>query len=199
VADERANLTELIRAQLAERDVWEVASTHILCVELRDRLAALGVRATPDVSVALMAVAMLLAEKARSGVVTVATPLARSPSSASASSPTTTARVSRGGCLPAVRRRRRNSSDGEVGDSYDGPQRRRERRAGRADGRSVCPPAAWSLGFESQSHAFDSGRGHPCTYRGSSARRSWGPRGHPGRSADRTGPEERGCRSGSRA
>ncbi len=64
MADERANLTELIRAQLAERDVWEVASTHVLCVELRDRLAALGVDVTPDVSVALMAVAMLLAEKA---------------------------------------------------------------------------------------------------------------------------------------
>jgi hypothetical protein len=64
VADERANLTELIRAQLAERDIWEVASTHILCAELRDRLRALGVESTPDVSVALMAVAMLLAEKA---------------------------------------------------------------------------------------------------------------------------------------
>ncbi len=64
MADERANLTELIRAQLAERDVWEVASTHILCVELRDRLRALGVEPNPDVSVALMAVAMLLAEKA---------------------------------------------------------------------------------------------------------------------------------------
>lgn len=64
MGDDRANLTELIRAQLAERDVWEVASTHVLCVELRDRLAALGVEVTPDVSVALMAVAMLLAEKA---------------------------------------------------------------------------------------------------------------------------------------
>ena len=64
VGDQRADLTDLIRAQLAERDVWEVASTHILCAELRDRLAALGVPATPDVSVALMAVAMLLAERA---------------------------------------------------------------------------------------------------------------------------------------
>ena len=64
VGDERTSLTDLIRAQLAERDVWEVASTHILCVELRERLAGLGVQATPDVSVALMAVAMLLADKA---------------------------------------------------------------------------------------------------------------------------------------
>ena len=64
MGDERADLTDLIRAQLAERDVWEVASTHILCVELRERLTALGVPVTPDVSVALMAVAMLLAERA---------------------------------------------------------------------------------------------------------------------------------------
>jgi hypothetical protein len=62
--DERANLTELIRTQLAERDVCEVASTYLLEVELRERLAAVGVRPTPDLSVALMALAMLLAEKA---------------------------------------------------------------------------------------------------------------------------------------
>ena len=62
--DERSNLTELIRNQLAARDVCDVASTYLLEVELRERLAALGVETTPDVSVALMAVAMLLAEKA---------------------------------------------------------------------------------------------------------------------------------------
>ncbi len=64
MGDERANLTELIQAQLAHRDVWEVAGTHLLAVELRDRLATLGVEISPDLSVALMAVAMLLAEKA---------------------------------------------------------------------------------------------------------------------------------------
>ena len=62
--DERTNLTELIRNQLAARDVCEVAGTYLLEVELRERLAVLGVEPTPDVSVALMAVAMLLAEKA---------------------------------------------------------------------------------------------------------------------------------------
>jgi hypothetical protein len=63
VGDARANLTDLIRNQLAERDVCDVAGTYLLEVELRERLAALGVEPTPDVSVALMAVAMLLAEK----------------------------------------------------------------------------------------------------------------------------------------
>jgi hypothetical protein len=60
----RGDLTELIRSQLAERDVCDVAGTWLLEVELRERLAALGVEVTPDVSVTLMAVAMLLAEKA---------------------------------------------------------------------------------------------------------------------------------------
>ena len=55
--DERTNLTELIRNQLAARDVCDVAGTYLLEVELRERLAVLGVEASPDVSVALMAVA----------------------------------------------------------------------------------------------------------------------------------------------
>ena len=63
MGDERANLTELIRTQLAERDVCDVAGTYLLEVELRERLAALGVEVDADLSVALMAVAMLLAEK----------------------------------------------------------------------------------------------------------------------------------------
>ena len=63
VRDARGDLTELIKSQLAERDVCSVAGTYLLEVELRERLALLGVEVTPDVSVALMAVAMLLAEK----------------------------------------------------------------------------------------------------------------------------------------
>jgi hypothetical protein len=63
VRDARVDLTELIKSQLAERDVCSVAGTYLLEVELRERLALLGVEATPEVSVALMAVAMLLAEK----------------------------------------------------------------------------------------------------------------------------------------
>lgn len=64
MGDPRDDLTELIRMQLAARDVCEVAATYLLEVELRDRLAAVGVEPSPDVCVALMAVAMLLAEKA---------------------------------------------------------------------------------------------------------------------------------------
>ncbi|MDP1807891.1 MAG: hypothetical protein Q8K72_22120 [Acidimicrobiales bacterium] len=61
--DARGDLTELIKSQLAERDVCSVAGTYLLEVELRERLSVLGVEITPDVSVTLMAVAMLLAEK----------------------------------------------------------------------------------------------------------------------------------------
>ena len=64
VGDARADLTELIRHQLAGREICDVAGTYLLEVELRERLAVLGVAPSPDVSVALMAVAMLLAEKA---------------------------------------------------------------------------------------------------------------------------------------
>lgn len=64
VDDERANLIDLIRTQLADRDVCEVAGTYLLEVELRQRFAVLGIDPSPDVSVAFMAVAMLLAERA---------------------------------------------------------------------------------------------------------------------------------------
>ena len=64
MGDARAQLTELIRSQLEDRDVCEVAGTYLLEVELRERLAVLGVEPTPDLSVALMALAMLLAERA---------------------------------------------------------------------------------------------------------------------------------------
>jgi hypothetical protein len=64
VGDPRAQLTDLIRNQLADRDVCDVAGTYLLEVELRERLAVLGVEPTPDMSVAFMALAMLLAERA---------------------------------------------------------------------------------------------------------------------------------------
>jgi hypothetical protein len=60
----RAQLTDLIREQLESRDVCDRAGTYLLEVELRERLAVLGVEPTPDLSVALMALAMLLAERA---------------------------------------------------------------------------------------------------------------------------------------
>lgn len=64
MGDARAQLTDLVRAQLLARDVCEVAGTYLLEVELRERLAVLGVELSPDLSVALMALAMLLAERA---------------------------------------------------------------------------------------------------------------------------------------
>jgi hypothetical protein len=64
VADARAELTDLIRLQLEHRDVCEVAGTYMLEFELRERLAVVGVEPSPDLSVALMALAMLLCEKA---------------------------------------------------------------------------------------------------------------------------------------
>ena len=64
MGDARAQLTDLIRSQLEDRDVCEVAGTYLLEVELRERLVVLGVEPTPDLSVALMALAMLLAERA---------------------------------------------------------------------------------------------------------------------------------------
>jgi hypothetical protein len=64
VGDARAELTELIRSQLEDRDVCDVAGTWLLEVELRERLGVLGVTVSPDLSVALMALAMLLAERA---------------------------------------------------------------------------------------------------------------------------------------
>jgi hypothetical protein len=64
VSTERNVLTELVQAQLRDRDVCAVAGTCLLEMELRERLSLLGVEATVDVSVALMAAAMLLAEQA---------------------------------------------------------------------------------------------------------------------------------------
>lgn len=62
--NDRETLTDLIRAHLADRDVCERAGTYVLSAELRDRLTSVGVEPAADVGVALMAVAMLLAEEA---------------------------------------------------------------------------------------------------------------------------------------
>ena len=64
MADARKQLTDLIREQLASRDICERAGTYLLEVELRERLALVGVDPSPDLSVALMALAMLMAERA---------------------------------------------------------------------------------------------------------------------------------------
>lgn len=61
---DRSALTALIRTQLEERDICDRAGTCVLEAELRERLAAVSVDPDPDIAVALMAVAMLLAEHA---------------------------------------------------------------------------------------------------------------------------------------
>lgn len=64
MAIEREQLTSVVRLQAAGRDVCDQACTHLLETELRERLSVLGVKPTPDIAVAMMATAMLLAEKA---------------------------------------------------------------------------------------------------------------------------------------
>lgn len=63
MADKREDLTTLVRRQAESRECWEWA--ELCCVEslLRERLADVGVEASPDLGVALMALAMLLAER----------------------------------------------------------------------------------------------------------------------------------------
>jgi hypothetical protein len=63
VADDREELTTLVRRQAENRECWEWA--ELCCVEslLRERLAEVGVDPSPDLGVALMALAMLLAER----------------------------------------------------------------------------------------------------------------------------------------
>lgn len=55
-------LARVVRSQAAEMAAWEAAELHLLEAALRARLTDLGVTATPDVAVALMAVATLLGE-----------------------------------------------------------------------------------------------------------------------------------------
>lgn len=61
-ADGREQLATVVRSQVREQACWEQAEGHLQAAAFRARLAALGVEAAPDVAVALMAAAMLLAE-----------------------------------------------------------------------------------------------------------------------------------------
>ena len=58
---ERVGLTTVVRANAAEMEAWQAAELHLLHQALRERLADLGVSLTPDVALALMATATLLA------------------------------------------------------------------------------------------------------------------------------------------
>ena len=62
--DAARDLADLVGEQAATLEVWANAELHVLEVVLRERLATLGVEPTPDLGVALMAVAQLLAERA---------------------------------------------------------------------------------------------------------------------------------------
>ena len=57
---EREDLTTVVRAQSGAMEPWQAAELHLLEQAFRERLALLGVAATPDVAVALMATATLL-------------------------------------------------------------------------------------------------------------------------------------------
>jgi hypothetical protein len=62
--DARQQLAVVVRAHEAEIEAWETAELHLLEQAFRERLAAVGVEASPDVAVALMATATLLAQHA---------------------------------------------------------------------------------------------------------------------------------------
>lgn len=62
MADGRETLATLVRAQADQAEVWERAELHLLEQAFRERLAVLGLAASPDVAVGLMAVATFLAE-----------------------------------------------------------------------------------------------------------------------------------------
>ena len=57
-------LTTVVRRQADTLEAWPEAELHLLGQALRERLAALGIRPTHDVAVALMATATLLGEHA---------------------------------------------------------------------------------------------------------------------------------------
>jgi hypothetical protein len=63
VSLEQERLASLVRAQAEDREAWEWA--ELCCVEsvLRERLQTLGIEPTPEVAVAIMAAAILLAER----------------------------------------------------------------------------------------------------------------------------------------
>jgi hypothetical protein len=60
----REQVAAAVRLQTVGQPVWEAAEACVVEVQLRERLAALGIAATPDIAVAMMATALLLAEHA---------------------------------------------------------------------------------------------------------------------------------------
>jgi hypothetical protein len=61
--DPARDLADLVGRQAETLEVWANAELHVVEVVLRERLSLLGVEPTPDMAVALMALAQLLAER----------------------------------------------------------------------------------------------------------------------------------------
>ncbi len=61
--DPARDLADLVGRQADSMEVWANAELHVVEAVLRERLALLGVEPTPDMAVALMALAQLLAER----------------------------------------------------------------------------------------------------------------------------------------
>lgn len=59
-----ARLVNRVQAQEADLEAWQAAELHLLVQALRRRLEGLGVPVTPELGVALMAVATLLGDHA---------------------------------------------------------------------------------------------------------------------------------------
>jgi hypothetical protein len=60
-AEQREHLVTLVRRQADETECWKRGETVLRAVDMRQRLADLGVDATPEVAASFMAAAMLLA------------------------------------------------------------------------------------------------------------------------------------------
>ena len=61
--DQLRELAELVARQAGNLDVWQDAELCVLEVLFRERLAALGIKASPDVGACMMAIAQLLSER----------------------------------------------------------------------------------------------------------------------------------------
>ncbi len=61
--DAWSQLATMVRAQAESRTAWEAAEVHLLHLGLRERLSSLRIEPNPDMAVAFMAAAMLLAER----------------------------------------------------------------------------------------------------------------------------------------
>lgn len=62
--DQLRELAELVGRQAGNLDVWKDAELCVIEVLLRERLATLGIQASPEVGACMMAVAQLLSERA---------------------------------------------------------------------------------------------------------------------------------------